>query len=463
MSVVKVLIVDDSPVIREKISTMLSEDPEIEVLGIADGKENAMEKIAALRPDVITLNLKSKQNSNTFLKEVSAQSSLPVVVITETAIDSIGVVKAGTVDFVKMPLIRTGSTMSEFTNRLAQHIKETAKKGAKTAAVSPAVPATPKTNTSGFSAKLREESTVKANVPAAAVPKAKAPEPDVKKPEPAVKENTLVFSAKPKDIPTPVINTAPRAKPEQIPERPSAPRPELTTQLRPDSARVELSSEAARSEDSVSPTAKALAAATAARQRLVPTATPKGRRHVIALGASTGGTDALQTVLQDLPVNTPGIVIVQHMPEMFTKMYADRLDRVCKMTCVEARDGERVEVGKIILAAGNFHLRLAKDAKGYYVTSQHGEKVSGHCPSVDVLFESVATVAGKDAIGAIFTGMGADGAIGLKKMRDSGAFTIGQDKETCVVYGMPMVAYNMGGVCLQAPLEKIPQIILENC
>ena len=463
MSVVKVLIVDDSPVIREKISTMLGEDPEIDVLGIADGRENAMEKIAALRPDVITLNLKSRQNSNTFLKEVSDHSPLPVVVITETAIDSIGVVKAGTVDFVKMPLIRTASTMSEFTNRLAQHIKDAVKKGAKTAATSPTVPTVPKTNTSGFSAKLRDEPTAnKANAPAAAVPKVKAPEPDVKKPEPAVKENPAVFPAKPKDVTAPVINTAPKAKPEQVSERPSAPKPELSAHPRPDNTPTENGSVITRSEY-INPTAKALAAATAARQKLVPTATPKGRRHVIALGASTGGTDALQTVLQDLPVNTPGIVIVQHMPEMFTKMYADRLDRVCKMTCVEARDGERVEVGKIILAAGNFHLRLAKDAKGYYVTSQHGEKVSGHCPSVDVLFESVATVAGKDAIGAIFTGMGADGAIGLKKMRDSGAFTIGQDKETCVVYGMPMVAYNMGGVCLQAPLEKIPQIILENC
>lgn len=461
MSVVKVLIVDDSPVIREKISTLLSEDPEIEVLGIADGRENAVEKITALRPDVITLNLKSKQNSNAFLKEVSTHSPLPVVVITETAVDSIGVVKAGTVDFVKMPLIRTASTMSEFTNRLAQHIKEAVKKGAKPAAVTTTLPTTSHTNTSGFSAKMREEPTAKPNPPAAAVPKAKAPEPDIKKPEPSVKETPSGFSAKPKDVPTPVVNTAPKVKPEQLSERTTALRPEIGTYPRSDSL-TENGSVVARSED-ISPTAKALAAAAAARQKLVPTATPKGRRHVIALGASTGGTDALQTVLQDLPVNTPGIVIVQHMPEMFTKMYADRLDRVCKMTCVEARDGERVEVGKIILAAGNFHLRLAKDAKGYYVTSQHGEKVSGHCPSVDVLFDSVATVAGKDAIGAIFTGMGADGAIGLKKMRDSGAFTIGQDKETCVVYGMPMVAYNMGGVCLQAPLEKIPQIILENC
>lgn len=184
---------------------------------------------------------------------------------------------------------------------------------------------------------------------------------------------------------------------------------------------------------------------------------------VIALGASTGGTDALLAVVQDLPANTPGIVIVQHMPPVFTKMYAERLDRICKMSCKEAQDGDRVERGKIIIGAGGFHLRLAKDAKGYYVTSKEGEKVSGHCPSVDVLFDSVADTAGRNAVAAILTGMGADGAKGLKKIRDNGGFTIGQDKETCVVYGMPMVAYQNGAVCQQAPLTKIPEIILQHC
>lgn len=184
---------------------------------------------------------------------------------------------------------------------------------------------------------------------------------------------------------------------------------------------------------------------------------------VIALGASTGGTDALLAVVQDLPANTPGIVIVQHMPPVFTRMYAERLNRICKMSCKEAQDGDRVETGKIIIGAGGFHLRLARDNRGYYVTSKEGEKVSGHCPSVDVLFDSVADAAGKNAVAAILTGMGADGAKGLKKIRDRGGFTIGQDKETCVVYGMPMVAYQQGAVCQQAPLTKIPEIILQHC
>lgn len=187
------------------------------------------------------------------------------------------------------------------------------------------------------------------------------------------------------------------------------------------------------------------------------------RNILIALGASTGGTDALQVVVKDLPKTTPGIVIVQHMPAGFTKMYAERLNKLCKMEVKEAEDGDRVETGKIIIGAGSFHLRLAKDTKGYYVTSRAGEKVSGHCPSVDVLFDSVADVAGKNAIAAILTGMGSDGAAGLKKARDKGAYTIGQDKDTCVVYGMPMVAYNIGAVTVQAPLQKIPQIILDRC
>ncbi len=160
-------------------------------------------------------------------------------------------------------------------------------------------------------------------------------------------------------------------------------------------------------------------------------------------------------MVRDLPANTPGVVIVQHMPPVFTKMYAQRLDRICKMSVKEAEPGDRVEQGKIIIGAGEYHLRLAKDAKGYYVRSEQGPKVSGHCPSVDVLFDSVAEIAKGNAMGVILTGMGADGAKGLLKMRQAGAYTVGQDKETCVVYGMPMVAFNNGAVQKQFPLGEI--------
>ncbi|MBP1556986.1 MAG: chemotaxis response regulator protein-glutamate methylesterase [Oscillospiraceae bacterium] len=183
---------------------------------------------------------------------------------------------------------------------------------------------------------------------------------------------------------------------------------------------------------------------------------------VIAIGASTGGTEAILEVVKELPATTPGIVIVQHMPPVFTRMYAERLNKICKMRVKEAEDGDRVEQGKIIIGAGEFHLRLAKDSQGYYVRSQRGEKVSGHCPSVDVLFDSVATVAKGRAMGVILTGMGADGAKGLLAMRKAGAYTVGQDKESCVVYGMPMVAFNIGGVTKQFPLDRIGDEIIRH-
>lgn len=187
----------------------------------------------------------------------------------------------------------------------------------------------------------------------------------------------------------------------------------------------------------------------------------KTANKVIALGASTGGTEALATIVQGFPVTTPGVIIVQHMPAGFTKMYADRLNKSCNMEVREAKDGDRVQSGLVLIAAGEFHLRLQKDSRGYFITSRRGEKVSGHCPSVDVMFDSVAETAGANAIGAIMTGMGSDGANGLLKMKKAGAFTIGQDKETCVVYGMPMVAYNIGAVMKQVPLQSISGAILD--
>lgn len=176
---------------------------------------------------------------------------------------------------------------------------------------------------------------------------------------------------------------------------------------------------------------------------------------IIAIGASTGGTEAILSILRDLPPSTPGIVVVQHMPPVFTNMYAQRLNKICQLHVREAKNKDRVVPGTVLIAAGEYHLRLAKDSQGYYVKSEKGAKVSGHCPSVDVLFESVAEVAKNKAIGVILTGMGADGAAGLTKMRRAGAYTIGQDKESCVVYGMPMVAFNKGGVTKQLPLNKI--------
>lgn len=182
---------------------------------------------------------------------------------------------------------------------------------------------------------------------------------------------------------------------------------------------------------------------------------------LIAIGASTGGTEATLEVLQRLPADMPGIVVTQHMPEGFTKMYAERLNRICKLEVKEAENGDRVRKGLVLIAPGGpLQMRVEKDLKGYYVSCQPGEKVNGHHPAVDVLFSSVAKKVGKNAVGIIMTGMGRDGANGLLEMRNAGAFTIGQDKESCVVYGMPMVAYEMGGVCIQASCTNISNVLL---
>ncbi len=180
---------------------------------------------------------------------------------------------------------------------------------------------------------------------------------------------------------------------------------------------------------------------------------------IIALGASTGGTEATIPVIKDLPEDTPGILIVQHMPAGFTRMYAERLNRLCKMEVREAADGDLIKTGLILVAPGDYHMKLIKIGASYVVKCYQAEKVSGHRPSVDVLFNSVAEVAGKNAVGIIMTGMGRDGAQGLLNMRKHGAFTIGQSKESCVVYGMPMVAKNIGAVCTETSFENIPFVL----
>lgn len=183
---------------------------------------------------------------------------------------------------------------------------------------------------------------------------------------------------------------------------------------------------------------------------------------IVAIGASTGGTEAIYNVITAFPRDMPGILIVQHMPPVFTKLYADRLNNSCALEVKEAADGDLVKPGRVLIGAGDYHLRLAKGPSGYYVKCAQGERVNGHCPSVDVLFDSVAEVAKGKTVGVILTGMGSDGAKGLLNMRKKGAYTIGQDEKTSTVYGMPMVAYNIGAVEKQLPLNKIPQDICDH-
>ena len=183
--------------------------------------------------------------------------------------------------------------------------------------------------------------------------------------------------------------------------------------------------------------------------------------ELIAMGASTGGTEALLAVLKELPGNLPPIVITQHMPPVFTEMYAERLDRLCAMEVREAKDGDALYPGLCLIAPGGLQMRVHRDVLGARVSCKEEDKVSGHCPSVDVLFHSVAEEYKASAVGILLTGMGKDGAKGLLAMHEQGAYTLGQDEKSSVVYGMPMEAYKLGAVSQQGNLQQIAQYLLQ--
>ena len=176
---------------------------------------------------------------------------------------------------------------------------------------------------------------------------------------------------------------------------------------------------------------------------------------IVAVGASTGGTEALKDFLITLPLDAPGIVIVQHMPELFTKSFADRLNQICKITVKEAENGDSVIPGRALIAPGNFHMLLKRSGAKYYVEIKEGPHVNRHRPAVDVLFRSTARYAGKNALGIIMTGMGDDGARGLLEMKQEGAHTIAQDEKSCVVFGMPKEAIKLGAADKILSLEQI--------
>jgi two-component system chemotaxis response regulator CheB len=220
----------------------------------------------------------------------------------------------------------------------------------------------------------------------------------------------------------------------------------------------------AATQTSTAPTA--VNALTPAKPKVLPTTFRPGLSdRLIAIGTSTGGTEALREVLSALPVDIPPIVMVQHMPEGFTKAFADRLDRLCKIAVKEAEDGDALIPGRALLAPGNRHMRLVRDGAGaaskWIVRVADGPRVLRHKPSVEVLFESCAQYAGKNAMGIIMTGMGNDGATGLLSMRKAGALTVGQDEPSCIVYGMPREAALCGAVQVVSPLDKIAKHIVD--
>ena len=342
----KVLIVDDSAVVRQAMQAILSEDPDLEVIGTAADPLAAAERIKRMLPDVITLDVEMpRMDGITFLRKLMAQKPIPVVVCSSLVCDKsetlMQALEAGAVDVVCKPELG----VREFFEESCERIRSAVKAAART--------------------RLRTRQPMKV-------------------------EKKLTADA----------------------------------MLAPPSA------------------SRAMARTT---------------EKILAIGASTGGTDALRELLEAMPVDSPPIVVVQHMPGTFTGAFAQRLDGLCRISVKEAQNGDRMLRGHALIAPGNLHTMLTRSGAHYGVEVRDGPLVSRHKPSVDVLFRSVARVAGKNAVGVIMTGMGDDGAKGLREMRDAGARTLGQNEATCVVYGMPREAMKAGGVEKELPLEQLAQ------
>lgn len=356
MKKIKVLVVDDSALVRQTLCDILNSDPEIEVIGTAADPILAAERMKTVVPDVITLDVEMpRMDGLTFLQKLMSQHPIPVVMCSslaengsETALKAL---EYGAVDIITKPKLGTKQFIEESRMRICDAVK-----GAAAARLGP------------VRAMMR-----------------------------TMKEISPKYSA------------------DVIMEKPNTKAMIQTTE------------------------------------------------KVVVIGASTGGTEALKVFLEMLPEDTPGIVIVQHMPENFTAAFAKRLDSICRVTVKEAQDNDTVVRGRALIAPGNHHVLLKRSGARYYVEIKDGPLVSRHRPSVDVLFRSAARYAGKNAVGVIMTGMGDDGAHGMKEMFDAGAVTIAQDEATCVVYGMPLEAVKRGGVNKVMPLQSIAAEVLRLC
>jgi two-component system chemotaxis response regulator CheB len=339
----RVLVVDDSALVRDILARGLALDPEIDVVGTASDPYAARDRIVQLRPDVLTLDVEMpRMDGVEFLRKLMPQHPLPVVMVsalTERGAQvTLDALDAGAVDFVTKPSADVARGLN------------------------------------GMLAELRAKVKVAARVD--------------------------------------VSRFRQRAPPQAI--------------LKPKG------------------------------QTALAVSTDK----VIAIGASTGGTEAIREVVIMLPRTAPGVVIVQHMPAGFTRMFADRLDQLAQMDVKEAEDGDRVMIGRVLVAPGGKHMRVVRAGGIYSVEIRPGELVCGHCPSVEVLMQSVALAVGANAVGVMLTGMGHDGADGLKAMRDAGARTLAQDEKSSVVFGMPRVAYERGGAERLVPLSDIAPSVL---
>ena len=375
---IKVLIIDDSAVVRQAMTDILSADPEIEVIGTAQDPIFAVKKIKANRPDVITLDVEMpRMDGLTFLRRLNESGSPIPVVICSSKVEagSENAAKAmayGAVEMILKPQLGTKQFLHESSIKICDAVKA-------------AYRATPKLN------RLISRSIIGG----------------------AAGFDTI---------------TAGYEGGSSAPSRFSN----------------------GHSDDIIQPKLSADAVIAPGAYNTLETT-----EKLIIIGASTGGTEALRDVLEQMPGDAPGIVIVQHMPEHFTTSFANRLNGLCKITVKEAADGDTVMRGQALIAPGNKHTLLKRSGARYYVEVKDGPLVSRHRPSVDVLFRSAARYAGKNAVGVIMTGMGDDGAKGMKEMHDAGSYTIAQDEATCIVYGMPAEAVKLGGVDQIVPLQDI--------
>jgi two-component system chemotaxis response regulator CheB len=379
-NVIKVMIVDDSAVVRQVMGAVLAKDPQLRVLPAAADPIIALEKMAQEWPDVIVLDVEMpRMDGITFLKKIMAEHPTPVVIcstLTERGAETtMAALAAGAVSYVTKPKLGLKDFISESSAELIRSVKQAA------SARPRAWPAPPSAHGAAGAPSAGMSAGISAGMSTTLPPKTGA--------SPAI---------------------AGKAPPLFVPSG----------------------------------------------QRTLSHTSDK----VIAIGTSTGGTQALEVVLTALPRVTPGIVVVQHMPEKFTALFAQRLNGLCQIEVKEAQNGDRVLPGRALIAPGGFHMRLCMSGAQYHVEVLDGPPVNRHKPSVDVLFKSVANLAGRNAMGIIMTGMGDDGARGLCEMHDNGAYTIGQDEASCVVYGMPKEAVKLNAVDIELPLEKLAEEIV---
>ncbi|HPA44289.1 MAG TPA: chemotaxis response regulator protein-glutamate methylesterase [bacterium] len=348
---IRVLVVDDSALVRKILSDLLQQDPMIEVVGTASDGTFALRKVEALKPDVVTLDVEMPQKGGLeLLPELMSVYPVPVIMVSGVtergAVATIKALELGAVDFVTKPSASVTEGMPTIAATLIEKIKAVA------------------------GANIRRRLLTK---PASFIPPPRITIPPLPK------------------------GSIPRTRSGGL---------------------------------------------------------------VIGMGASTGGTEALKDVLVALPKELPPIMVVQHMPEGFTRAFANRLNGLCELTVKEAEDHEPLESGKALIAPGHSHMLIQPTGMGYIAVLSQSEPVMRHRPSVDVLFHSLAREIGPNALGVIMTGMGADGARGLTQMRETGSRTIAQNEQTCVVFGMPKEAIEMGGAEQVLPLQDIPKAIV---